>query len=317
MSLRAPLVHCLPEDTAAVAHAAFPQGNAYMRVLDALGPVYQNTQFAALFPKDGQPTLAPAQLALVTLFPFAEGLSDRQAADAVRARVDWKYALCLPLKDAGFDASVLCAFRGRLVEHGVEAQLFETLLTALREQGFVKARGRQRTDSTHVLAAIQVLNRLEMVGETLRHALNTLATVAPVWRQGRVPDEWFARYSRRFEEYRLPPGLAARTALAAQIGADERQLLTAICTAEAPRWLREVPAVETLRQVWVQQFSLGEAAAPIRRRTAGDLPPSSLPISSPYDPDARSARKRSTRWVGDKVHLTKPATTTPRISSPM
>lgn len=304
MSLRAPLVYCLPEDTAEVAHAAFPQGNAYMRVLDTLGPIYQNAQFAALFPKEGQPALAPAQLALVTLFQFAEGLSDRQAADAVRARIDWKYALCLPLKDAGFDASVLCEFRARLVEHGVEAQLFETLLTALREQGFVKARGQQRTDSTHVLAAIQVLNRLEMVGETLRHALNTLATVAPAWLQGWVPDEWFARYSRRFEEYRLPPGLPARTALAAQIGADGRQLLTAICAAEAPRWLREVPAVETLRQVWVQQFSMGEADAPIRWRAAGDLPPSSLLISSPYDPDARYASKRSTRWVGYKVHLT-------------
>jgi transposase len=287
MSLRAPLVYCLPEDTAEVAHAAFPQGNAYMRVLDTLGPIYQNPQFAALFPQEGQPALAPAQLALVTLFQFAEGLSDRQAADAVRARIDWKYALCLPLKDAGFDASVLCEFRARLVEHGAEAQLFETLLTALREQGFVKARGRQRTDSTHVLAAIQVLSRLELVGETLRHALNTLATVAPAWLQGWVPPEWFARYSRQFEEYRLPPGLPARTALAEQIGADGRHLLTAVAAAEAPDGLRAIPAVETLRQVWVQQFWAGPEDGALHWRAAGNLPPCSLLISSPYDPEAR------------------------------
>ena len=95
MSLRAPIMYCLPEDTARVARAAFPKGNAYLRVYDALGPIYSNPQFAALFPKDGQPAVAPAQLALVTIFQFAEGLSDRQAADAVRGRIDWKYALCM------------------------------------------------------------------------------------------------------------------------------------------------------------------------------------------------------------------------------
>ena len=98
MSLRAPLVYCLPDDTARVARAAFPKGNAYLRVYDALGPIYRNPQFAALFPKDGQPAVAPAQLALATIFQFAEGLSDRQAADAVRGRIDWKYALCLELE---------------------------------------------------------------------------------------------------------------------------------------------------------------------------------------------------------------------------
>ena len=186
MSLRAPIMYCLPEDTARVARAAFPKGNAYLRVYDALGPIYSNPQFAALFPKDGQ----PAQLALVTIFQFAEGLSDRQAADAVRGRIDWKYALCLELEHPGFDASVLSEFRTRLIAAGAETVLFETLLTTLKEAGLVKPRGRQRTDSTHVLAAIQVLNRLELVGETLRHALNTLAVVAPDWLRSQVPADW-------------------------------------------------------------------------------------------------------------------------------
>ena len=124
---------------------------------------------------------APAQLALITVMQFAEGLSDAQAADAVRARIDWKYALAPDLTDPGFDASVLSEFRQRLITGHAELLLFETMLPRFQEQGLLKAKGRQRTDSTHVLAAIQTLNRLECIGETLRHALNVLATVAPNW----------------------------------------------------------------------------------------------------------------------------------------
>jgi len=210
MSLRAPLVYCIPDETARVGHAAFPKGNPYMRMRDTLGPIYTNPEFAPLFPKTGQPAHAPAQLALVTIMQFAEGLSDTQAADAVRSRIDWKYALALELTDPGFDASVLSEFRTRLLRGHAELLLFETMLTLFREQGLLKARGRQRTDSTHVLAAIQVLNRLECIGESLRHALNTLATVAPDWLRTWVPSTWFDRYGRRFENYRLPPGKPER-----------------------------------------------------------------------------------------------------------
>ncbi len=245
--------------------------------------------------------VAPAQLALVTIFQFAEGLSDRQAADAVRGRIDWKYALCLELEHPGFDASVLSEFRTRLIAAGAETVLFETLLTTLKEAGLVKPRGRQRTDSTHVLAAIQVLNWLELVGETLRHALNTLAVVAPDWLRSQVPADWYPRYSRRFEEYRLPDALTARTALAEQIGADGRALLAMVFASETDAWLRQVPAVETLRRVWVQQFSAEEP-----RPLAGgaDLPPSAVVISSPYDLEARYCKKRETIWTGYKAHLT-------------
>src|SRR5262245_8177052 len=173
MSLRAPLAYSIPEQTAQVAHAAFPKGNPYMRMRDALGPIYINPEFRALFSKTGQPAEAPAHLALVTIMQFAEGLSDGQAADAVRGRIDWKYALALELTDPGFDSSVLSEFRTRLIVGNAEYLLFETMVTLFREQGLVKARGKQRTDATHVLAAIHVLNRLECVGETLRHALNT------------------------------------------------------------------------------------------------------------------------------------------------
>ena len=112
---------------------------------------------------------------------FAEGLSDRQAADAVRSRIDWKYALSLELTDPGFDHTVLSEFRARLVAGQAEQLLLEGLLTRVDERGPLNARGRQRTDSTHVLAAIRTLNRLELVGETVRHALISLAVVAPDW----------------------------------------------------------------------------------------------------------------------------------------
>src|SRR5262245_51074502 len=185
MSLPPEPVGPVPALTAQIARAAFPHGNPYLRVIDRLGPIFTDAQFADLYSKEGQPAEAPWRLALVAIFQFAEGLADRQAANAVRGRIDWKYALRLPLDDPGFDASVLCEFRGRLLAGNTERRLFDTLLAQLKAHGFVKAHGRQRTDSTHVLAAIHVLNRLECVGETLRQALNMLAVVAPAWLQDR------------------------------------------------------------------------------------------------------------------------------------
>lgn len=307
MSLPPERVGPVPETTARIARAAFPRGNPYLRVTDVLGPIFSSLQFADLYAREGQPAEDPARLALVTIFQFAEGLSDRQAADAVRGRIDWKYALALPLEDAGFDASVLSEFRSRLLTGNAERRLFETLLTHLKAHGFVKARGRQRTDSTHVLAAIHVLNRLECVGETLRQALNTLAVVAPEWLRSWVPALWFDRYGQRLQDYRLPKSKEARTALAEQIGADGRDLLAVLDAPELPEpltCLRQLPAVTILRQVWAQQYSAGEAGAPVRWRAAVDLPPAMDLISSPYDPDARYSKKRETEWTGYKIHLT-------------
>src|SRR4051794_13723963 len=151
---------------------------------------------------------------------FREGLSDRQAADAVRSRIDWKYLLGLELSDPGFDASVLSEFRARLVAGGAETLLFNTLLERFRERKLLRARGRQRTDSTHVLAAVRALNRLVAVGETLRHALNVLAVVAPDWLRQQCLPEWEERYGRRFEHERLPKQEAERQTLAETIGVD-------------------------------------------------------------------------------------------------
>jgi transposase len=210
--------------------------------------------------------------------------------------------LGLELTDAGFDASVLSEFRTRLVTGGAEQQLLDTLLDRFRERQWLKARGRQRTDSTHVLAAIRTLNRLESVGETLRQALNALAVVAPDWVRAVSQPEWVDRYGPRCEEYRLPTGKQERQALAETIGADGLRLLTAIDTDPHQSWLAQVPAVQTLRQIWAQQYRVSEGVA--HWRANDELAPAAQQVHSPYDPDARYGKKRSTTWVGYKVHLT-------------
>jgi hypothetical protein len=207
-----------------------------------------------LFPTHGQPARPPWRLALVTLLQFAEGLSDRQAAHAVRSRIDWKHVLRLELTDPGFDASVLSEFRTRLIAGAAESLLFDTLLTWCRDRQLVNAGGRQRTDSTHILAAVRAINRIEVVGETMRHALNHLAIVAPEWLRTVIHPDWKDRYVRRAEDDWLPTTRPARTTLALTIGYDGWRLLSAIDHAAAPPWLRELPAVGILRRVWIQNY---------------------------------------------------------------
>jgi transposase len=208
----------------------------------------------------------------------------------------------LELTDPGFDVSVLSEFRARLIAGSLEHRLLEAMLTHFKARGWLRARGQQRTDSTHVLAAIRTLNRLESVGETLRAALNSLAVVAPDWLLTQVPPDWCDRYGTRVEEYRLPKGQEARAKYAVHIGADGFRLLDAIDADDARRWLREVPAVQTLRQMWAQQYT--RQAGQVRLRTARELPPAGERFDSPYDPEAHYGNKRSTTWTGYKVHLT-------------
>jgi len=128
-----------PDDTAHVARLAFPRGNPLLTLRDRLGPVFDDHRFAPLFPSKGQPAEAPWRLALVTLLQFAEGLSDRQAAEAVRSRIDWKYLLGLPLADAGFDSTVLSEFRTRLVTGTAEAVLLDAVLDVAAAHHLLKA----------------------------------------------------------------------------------------------------------------------------------------------------------------------------------
>ncbi|MDP9479244.1 MAG: IS1182 family transposase [Actinomycetota bacterium] len=305
MSLRPEPIRPVPEGTVRVARAAFPKGTTYTRMRDELGVVWEDEDFGGLFSKRGQPALAPWRLVLVTVMQFAEGLSDRQAADAVRSRIDWKYALSLELEDPGFDFSVLSEFRARMLAGGVEHLLLEKLLAECKDRGLLKARGKQRTDSTHVLAAVKAMGRLECIGETLRAALNVLATVAPGWLRSRAPHEWFERYGPRVEEFRLPRGDAERKELAEQIGADGFDLLRAVEAEDAPARLNELEAVNVLRRVWSEQYHPPqEPGGRARLRETKEMRPAAETIQSPYDTEARYSWKREVNWVGYKVHLT-------------
>lgn len=302
MSLQPTPVGPIPEDTIRIAQAAFPKGNAVMRLRDEFGSFYQDEDFQTLFSKWGQPGLSPWRLALITVLQFMDHLSDRQAAEHVRARIDWKYALGLELTDPGFHFSVLTEFRARLVAGNVEHLLLDQMLSHFRERGLVKARGKQRTDSTHVLAAIRLLNRLEHLGETLRAALNQVATLAPEWLRDLAEPEWYARYGSRVEEYDFPKGKAVREELAVQMGRDGFRLLDALEADPATLHLRDLAQVQALRRAWTQQFARQDQS--VRLRTAPELPPAGERFDSPYDVEAHFASKRDCEWVGYKVHLT-------------
>jgi len=302
MTLHPRWIDDVPEETKQIARAAFRKGNRYMQMRDELGTLFRDEQFVDLFPKVGQLAETPWRLALVTIMQFAENLTDRQAADAVRGRIDWKYALSMELSDAGFDFSVLSEFRSRLLSQGAEGRLFEIMLAGFQERDLLKARGKQRSDSTHILTQVRELNRLEFVGETLRAALNELASVAPDWVQRVVSPDWFSRYSRPFSDYRLPTKEGERLALGEQIGRDGMLLLKTIYASSNATELRQLPQVEFLRRAWVLQFY--QENDDLHWRGSGNLPPGERILISPYDPDARRSHKNHTTWMGYKVHLT-------------
>lgn len=313
MSLQPLPIPPVPPETTRVARAAFPKGNIYMKLRERVGTIIQDEDFVALFAKDGAPGLSPWRLALVTILQFHEHLSDRQAAEAVRARIDWKYVLSLDLTDAGFDFSVLSEFRSRLVTGGAEELLLEKLLACCRALGLVKARGQQRTDSTHVVAAVRLMNRLELVGETLRATLNDLAVQAPDWVRTVAHADWYERYQRRCELGRLPKGKDAREDYAKTVGEDGFSLLDVLAAPTTPAQLRKLPSVKTLGVIWSQPYerltgpkpsSGSSGRSPVRWKELKELPRAAEQLESPYDLDARYRTKRDTHWLGYMVHYT-------------
>ena len=292
----------VPKETARVARAIYRRGNLAMHLRDELAGIYHDELFADFYPVVGQAAEAPWRLAVVTVLQFAEDLPDREAADAVRNRIDWKYALGLELTDSGFDFTVLSKFRKRLLQGNAEYRLLDKLLAVCTAKGLIKKRGQARTDSTHVLAKVRSLNRLGNLVETMRLALNTLATVEPEWLKSWVPESWFERYGERFESFRLPKGKEKISDLAKITGEDGFNLLAEVCASETPTRLNELEAIETLRRIWVQQFWLEDGE--VRWRDAKNLPPNGVLLTSPYDPDARLGSKRDLRWQGYKVHIT-------------
>ncbi len=299
--LRLTGINEIPGTTVQVAKAAFPKGNVYLKIRDELGTLYTDEDFAELYPEMGRPAVPAWQLALVTVVQFKEGLADRQAADAVRARIDLKYLLGLDLTDPGFDFTILSDFRTRLVEGSKELLLLDKMLEVLKAKDLVKARGKARTDSTHILMNARVLSRLELVGERLRAALNELASYDPDLLQNVPKPEWFKRYAKRIEDYRFPKAKEARHKLILEIASDGYFLLDAL-EAKATQSLLDLEQVAMLRQVWEHHFSL-EGDNP-KLLVGSEQVASKERYNSPYDMEAKHGNKGSKQWEGYKVHIT-------------
>lgn len=300
MSLTPSVIEPVPAQTVQVARAAFPKGNLYLSMRDELGTLFDDTDFAELFSRLGYPAVTPWRLALITIMQFLENLSDRQAAEAVRSRIDWKYLLGLELTDAGFDYSVLSGFRSRLVAGEKQTLLLERLLERFREKKLLKERGNQRTDSTHVLAAIRVMNRLELVTETMRAALNEIATFAPEWLAEAALPEWFTRYAVRAEQSRMPRTDKAREDYARQVGRDGFHLLKLLADQQPD--LLKLAQVAILERVWQRHYTRHEDGE-VHLRPTAELERAATAIESPYETEARFSTKRDLSWTGYKVHV--------------
>jgi len=159
----------------------------------------------------------------------------------------------LDLADAGCDFSVLRELRARLLAGEAVERFLTQMLGLCVERGLLRARGPQRTDATHIVAAVRDLNRLELVGETLHHALHVLAEETPVWVRAQVTAARLLRYGQRFSYYRLPKGQHDQQQRAETIRRDGLYLLTQMYGVAAPAALQALPAMETLRHVWIQK----------------------------------------------------------------
>src|SRR6266851_2671045 len=315
-----------PEPQIAAAIAAKYRGKRprplAVQIRDRLGQWLGDEDFAQVFGIRGRPGWSPSRLALVTVLQRAEHLTDRLAAESVRTRIDWQYLLGLPLDDPGFDHTVLAEFRGRVADAGLEQVVLDALLALLAAGGLVKAGGKQRTDSTHVIAAVAALNRLELAGESVRAALEALTAAHPAWVEQRVCVPDFARrYATPMTSWRPPVSQARRDELAIAYAKDGYALLEAVYERSSPAWLRELPAVDVLRRVLLQNYTrtiTGDGREVIRRREKepeGDgLPPGHARIASPYDTDARWGVKREEFWLGYKLHVTETCDDPPRCS---
>ncbi|MGW1167139.1 IS1182 family transposase [Streptomyces sp. NPDC001153] len=294
----------VPPLTARVARASNPGGTTAIWVRDRLDGLWRDEDFADWYPRDGRPGLSPAQLATVCVLQFLLGLSDRQAAEAVRCRIDFKYAMAMELDDPGFHHSVLGDFRDRLAENGRADRLLDLALARLKEAGLVRERTTQRTDSTHVLAAVRDLTRLELVTEAVRAALEEVAGISPHLLDELVDEGWGLRYGRPVRLGKNPTKPMTRILAT---GNDAVRLLEHLYRYGADRM--SGPRIQALRQIMVQNYHR-DAAGHLRWRTAEKeggvgLPPSSRAIVSPYDTSARYARHgHIISWKGFAAHLT-------------
>ena len=290
----------IPEETAKLGQKLLDENNIYRLIGDRLADLVKDEDFSDMYSSIGGPALSPVILSLVLIFQMLEKLPDRLAAEAVCLRIDWKYALHLPLDWAGFHFTNLNHFRDRLLKHEAEYRFFERLLRELVEMGFVRRRGKQRTDSMSVLGLVAKLSRLEMVWETLRMALKAIQAQDEGWLEQVVPEAYLQQYIVQQHDYDLKDGKVAEALR--QAGADGLWLLQQL--EKGPTELQDLEDIQTLHTVWEQQFEwdeAGEYSGPREKLEAHGL------IQSPHEPEARYRKKRDKSWQGYVAQVTETA----------
>jgi len=289
----------MPAETERIGRVLLEKESSYRLIGDKLFAKINEQEFADLYPSAGQPGLSPVILAFVTVFQFIEKLPDRQAAESMRVRLDWKYALHLPLEYEGFHYSVLSEFRDRLIEGQAEGRVFEKLVVQIRELGLIKERGKQRSDSIAMLAKVRWLSRLEVVVETLRLAVVSLVKTDREWSEEILPPSWEDKYGERFvlQRYTEKEWKEYET----NIGNDGQWLLKRLGDGSAPAGLRELSEVKLLQTVWAQQFRADAEQMVFEELNEYD---GRTQVVTPHDPEAQYSRKRHSKWIGSKVQVT-------------
>jgi len=298
MSLQWQLSRTVPEDTLDLGQVLLRPQNLYRQLGDRFDSLFPDEMvFMCLYAATGRGAISPLLLSLVTIFQAMEKLPDRIATEYAVSRIDWKYAMHLALTYTGFHFTDLLAFRTRLQANQQDRLVFDQVLSKLKEAGLIKKRGKMRTDSTHMLAVIDRLSRLELVTESLRLALEAVCDLVPVWVSENISSLFLEMYSERRSDYRLSDAVVQQKLI--QAGQDGVWFLV--------QWDRAVPvpadqvpeAIMTLRTVLTQQFPPQQGGTPPAERPRGaDV------IDSPHEPEARTAAKRGKPWTGYKMHVT-------------
>jgi len=297
MSLQWFLSRTVPADTAQLGRVILRERNLYRQIGDRFDELFPDERaFASMYDAEGRGAIPPLLSSLVTVFQMMEKVPDRLATEYVVTRIDWKYALHLPLTYGGFHFTDLSAYRQRLLEHGAERVLFDQLLVRLKGQGLFKVHGKMRTDSTHLLAVVERLSQYELVAESLRMAVLAVEDTAPQWSEEALPETFLEAYSERQSEYGLSERKVQERLVRA--GRDGFWFLAQV-DRSAPAVIRQLPEVATLRTVLEQQFPQGSGGPPAAKRPSGRKV-----IESPHEKEARYSSKRGKGWLGYKVQVT-------------
>lgn len=298
MSLKESFPTRIPDDTQAVGEAVVKADNLYRFVGDHIHEIVDESAMQAWYSHEGRPGVNPLLLLLVTLFQFVEKLPDRQAAEMAVTRLDWKYALRQGLTWLGFNYSDLCYFRQRLLAVGAEQMMFEHLLTYLREEGYIKRSGKQRSDATHVLGQVAWLSRLELMWETLRLAVEAVLSHNARWGLDHLPPSFVESHSQRRYDYRLSAE-QVKTEMQ-RVGEEAQWLLKQVPSLASDGW-QELEAMQVLQRVVQEQFEVasnGQVQARVNADCTGDV------LVSPHETEVRYGSKGEREWQGYKLQVT-------------